>query len=91
MNTKHFLHTIIFSIFLSSLAFPCTNLLVTKGASKDGSAFLVYTNDGEWLYKLNNTPAKDHKPGDSLTFKSGRNGVEGKIHQVAHTNAVIGF
>ncbi len=65
--------------------YPCTNLLVTKGASKDGSAFLVYTNDGEWLYKPSVTPAEDHTPGDSLTI--GR----GKISQVAHTYAVIGF
>lgn len=71
--------------------FPCTNLIVTKGASSDGSSFLVYTNDGEWLYRLSNKPAQDHQPGDSLTFRSGRNNVEGKIHQVPHTYAVIGF
>ncbi len=69
----------------------CTNILVTPGASKDGSAFLVYTNDGEWLYQLTKTPAKDHKPGDSISFPGGKNGLPGKIHQVAHTYAVIGF
>jgi len=81
-----------FTIFLLSIAtFPCTNLIVTKGASTDGSAFLVYTNDGEWLYRLSNKPAADHLPGDSISYRSGRNQVEGKIHQVAHTYAVIGF
>ena len=88
------LKQISFTIFLSLLianVYPCTNLLVTKGASKDGSAFLVYTNDGEWLYRLSNKPAADHLPGDSISYRSGRNQVEGKIHQVAHTYAVIGF
>ena len=73
------------------LVFPCTNLLVTKGASADGSAFLVYTNDGEWLYQLTNKAAADHQPGDSLEFPAGKNGKPGKISQVPHTFAVIGF
>ena len=75
----------------ASQGFPCTNLLVTKGASADGSAFLVYTNDGEWLYQLTNKAAADHQPGDSLEFPGGKNGKPGKIHQVPHTFAVIGF
>jgi len=70
--------------------FSCTNFIVTPGASADGSAFLVYTNDGEWLYRLDQTPAKDHQPGDSLTFTS-RFGAKGQIHQIPHTYAVIGF
>lgn len=79
------------AMLLPAVLYPCTNLIVTKGASADGSAFLVYTNDGEWLYRLSNEPAADHAPGDSLTFRSGRNHVEGKIHQVPHTYAIVGF
>jgi len=79
------------AFFWPATLFPCTNLIVTPGASADGSAFLVYTNDGEWLYNLSNKPAADHPLGDSLIFHSGRNGVAGKIHQVPHTYAVIGF
>ncbi len=85
------IYSVLLALLIPSLLFPCTNLLVTKGASTDGSAYLVYTNDGEWLYRLTNTPAADHQPGDSLTFRSGRNNVEGKIHQVSHTYAVLGF
>ncbi|MCD4772983.1 MAG: C69 family dipeptidase [Bacteroidales bacterium] len=81
---------LILSFFLSSIVFPCTNFIVTKGASADGSTFLAYTNDGEWIYHLDKTPAKNHKFGDSLEF-SGRFGAKGKIHQVSHTYAVIGF
>jgi dipeptidase len=91
MSKRVTIFLFLFAILSPLLLFPCTNLIVTKGASTDGSAFLVYTNDGEWLYQLSNKPAEDHKPGDSISYRSGRNGVEGKIHQVAHTYAVIGF
>src|SRR5210317_1071994 len=89
MKKLLFLCLVLFSFF-SQHSFSCTNYLVTKGASKDGSTFLVYTNDGEWLYKPNITSAKDHKEGDSLSFTS-RFGVKGKIHQISHTHAVVGF
>ena len=91
MKIKILLLLTVFFSLISISVHSCTNLLVTKGASKDGSAFLVYTNDGEWLYRLSNTPAQDHDPLDSITFPGGRDGVEGKIHQVPHTYAVIGF
>jgi dipeptidase len=75
---------------LSFAGFSCTNILVTKGASTDSSTFLYYSNDGEWLYHLNTTPAADHLLGDSLFFTS-MSGKVAKIHQVAHTYAIIGF
>ena len=81
---------VLFTSFLINNGLACTNLIVTKGASKDGACYLVYTNDGEWLYKLNKTLAQDHKIGDSMTFTS-RYGVSGKIHQIPHTHAVLGF
>ncbi|MCD4680406.1 MAG: C69 family dipeptidase, partial [Bacteroidales bacterium] len=77
-------------LIVSENSFSCTNYIVTKGASKDGSTFLVYTNDGEWLYKPGITSAKDHNEGDSLSFGS-RSGVKGKIPQISHTYAVLGF
>ena len=81
----------LFSIlFITVLTFPCTNFIVTKGASADGSTFLFYTNDGEWIYHIDKTPSKDHPKGDSLEF-SGRFGAKGKILQVPHTYAVVGF
>ncbi len=70
--------------------FACTNIMVTKGASADGAVYLVYLNDGEWLYHLNTTPAADHLPGDSLEYSS-LSGKKFKIHQVPHTYAIVGF
>ncbi len=72
-------------------AFSCTNIIITSGASKDSSVYLVYTNDAEYLYHLRNQPAGDHEPGSTITFRSGRNGVRGDIPQVPHTYGLIGF
>ena len=80
---------ILFAIFHSGI-WACTNLIVTKGASADSATYLVYLNDGEWLYHLDRTPAKDHSVTDSLSYTS-ISGKESRIHQVAHTNAIIGF
>jgi len=63
----------------------CTNLLVTKGASTTGSSYILYTNDGEWLYHLHKYPAMDYKKGEFLKFGNGQ------IAQVEHTYARIGF
>lgn len=70
--------------------YSCTNLLVTKGASTDSATYLVYLNDGEWLYHLNQTDAKDHNTNDSLIYTS-MSGKKFMIHQIAHTYAIIGF
>ncbi len=63
----------------------CTNLIVTKGASADSSTMMVYTNDGEWLYHLDITPAQDHPEGSWVKYGND------SIRQVAHTYKVIGF
>ncbi len=85
-----FISLIISVLYLSSPIFPCTNFIVTKGASADGSTFLVYTNDGEWLFKPQVYPAMDHQPGDSAYFPT-RTGLETAVAQPAHTYAVLGF
>jgi dipeptidase len=77
-----------FLILLLSLTYStnaCTNLLVTKGASATGSSYILYTNDGEWLYHLHKYPAMDYKKGEFLKFGNG------KIDQIEHTYARIGF
>jgi dipeptidase len=80
-------------LLLTVIHYPgeaCTNLIVTRGASADSATYLVYTNDGEWLYQLDLTPAKNHDPNDSIDYTS-RYGITGKISQVPATFAVVGF
>ena len=79
------------SLFLlGSTTFACTNLMVTKGAAQDSSTYLVYLNDGEWLYHLDKTAAADHDISDSLVYKS-MSGKIFKVHQVEHTYGIVGF
>ena len=47
---------------ISSSLFPCTNILVTKGASVDGSLFLSHSDDGSLTdQRIIYVPAQDHK------------------------------
>jgi len=64
----------------------CTSLLVTAGASTDGSVMITYTCDGEFLSHLEYTPAADHEPGSFVEGMAG-----GQIRQVPHTYAVVGY
>ena len=46
------------------LAEACTNILVSKGASADGSTQIAYNADSGSLYgSLGHYPAQDHPPG----------------------------
>lgn len=67
----------------------CTNFIVTKGASKDGSVMITYTCDGEFHPHLRLTPAADHGPDDYFDIKDWSGNIAGRIKQVPHTNAVL--
>jgi dipeptidase len=72
--------------------FPCTNLLVTKGASTDGSVMITYTCDGEFHPHLEYTPAAEHKPDDSIEIINWRDDkLRGKVAEVPRTYAAIGL
>ena len=74
-------------MWASPAADACTNIIVTKGASKDGSVMVTYSADSHVLYgELYRTPAADHAPGTMLKifdWDSGR--YMGQIPQIAHT------
>ena len=44
----------------------CTSILVTKGASKDGSTMISYSCDGEFLPHLKMKEAADHESGETI-------------------------
>jgi dipeptidase len=69
----------------------CTSLLVTKGASTDGSVMITYTCDGEFHPHLEYSPAADYPPEDSLDITDWYGNVRGRIKQVPHTYAVVGM
>jgi dipeptidase len=78
-------------IALSGEVVACTNILVTKGASQDGSVIITYACDGEFHPHLRLYPAADHEPGEWLEVKDWSGNLRGKIKQVEHTYAVVGL
>ncbi|PLX03364.1 MAG: dipeptidase, partial [Marinilabiliales bacterium] len=75
-----------------NITFACTNFLVTKGASKDGSTMISYAADSHLLYgELYYRPAADYPDGamvDIYEWDTGK--YLGKIPQVKHTYSVVG-
>ena len=94
---KTTLKTITLSALLSLFLFnlnsqACTNFLVTKGASKDGSTLITYAADSHRLFfLLYYWPAADHPDGTMLDVYEWDTGKYlGQIPQVNHTYRVVG-
>ncbi|MDR0680320.1 MAG: C69 family dipeptidase [Dysgonamonadaceae bacterium] len=84
--------TFAFIFFVSANIFACTNLLVGKKASVDGSTMVTYSADSYALYgELYHYPAAKHAPGALLNVYEWDTGkFLGQIPQVAETYNVIG-
>lgn len=72
--------------------FACTNYIVTRGASADGSVMITYAADSHTLYgELYYRPAKNYPKGALLEVTEWDTGKPlGKIKQVPQTYAVVG-
>jgi dipeptidase len=72
--------------------FACTNYLVTKGASVNGSTMITYSADSHQLYgELYYWPARDYPQGSLLdVYEWDTRKYMGKIRQVGHTYSVVG-
>ena len=70
----------------------CTNVIITKGASTDGSCMVSYAADSHLLYgELYFHPAADWKPGSMLAITDWDSYKPlGSIAQVAHTYQTMG-
>ncbi len=79
-------------VTLNSTSNACTNYLVTKGASVDGSTFLTYAADSHVLFgELYFRPAKDYPAGALVKIKEWDTGkILGEMPQVSHTYSVVG-
>ena len=85
-------------LLLSPLAYnlspvqACTNFLVGKEASADGSTMISYAADSYGMYGfLHFAPAADYPEGAMRTVKDWDTGREqGQIPQIAHTYSVVG-
>lgn len=73
-------------------ALACTNLIVTRGASTDGSVMVSYAADSHQLYgALYHTPAGKHKAGAMMNvYEWDTSRYLGEIAQMAKTYSTIG-
>ena len=71
---------------------PCTNVIVSRGASKDGSVLVSYAADSHTLFgELYYKPARDWKAGSKLQiYDWDTNKPLGQIEQVSHTYQTVG-
>ena len=79
-------------VFTAKTTLACTNLLVTKGASTDGSTFITYNADSHVLYgELYYWQAGKHPKGSLLDIYEWDTGTFlGKIKQAPYTYKVVG-
>lgn len=79
-------------VFATSAVMACTNFLVTKGASTDGSTFISYAADSHTLYgELYYRKAATYPAGTMFTVYDWDSGKKlGEIPQVAKTYSVVG-
>jgi len=80
------------ALVLPIAAFACTNFLVGKAASADGSTMISYAADSYGMFGyLHFSPAADYEEGAMREVKDWDTGRPlGQIPQVAHTYSVVG-
>lgn len=90
MNRKILILSLILGMGASA-ARPCTNILVTAGASKDGSTMITYACDGRFHPHLRREEAADHEEGSVVRIMDWGGKLRGEIPQVPHTFGFVGL
>jgi dipeptidase len=80
------------NLFMIQTANACTNFIVTKGASANGSVMITYSADSHVLYgELYYWPARDYPAGSMVdVIEWDTQKFMGRIPQVLHTYSVVG-
>ncbi len=83
---------IVAALAMSAEGEACTNVIVTRGATRDGSVLVSYAADSHTLFgELYYKPAKDWKAGSMLpVYDWDTNRYLGEIEQVPHTYQTVG-
>lgn len=93
MSRLRFLLTTFLSVLLSFSALPCTNYLVSRGASVDGSTMITYAADSHIRYgELYFSAAREWPAGSMVTILDRSTARPlGQIPQVSYTYQTVGF
>jgi dipeptidase len=81
-----------FTLLAAAEGNTCTNVIISRGASMDGSVLVSYAADSHYLFgELYFHPAKDWKAGSVLkVYDWDTNRYLGEIEQVEHTYQTVG-
>ncbi|MBQ7662200.1 MAG: C69 family dipeptidase [Prevotella sp.] len=90
MNKRFFLSLVL--CLGTTVAFACTNLIVPKGASKDGSVFCTYSADDYGMFQgLTHYPRAKHAAGTMRKiYDWDTNVYHGEIEEAPETYNVVG-
>ena len=95
MRTNSILVTavvLIFALLTADAVNACTNILVSRGASRDGSVIITYSADGASIPRLILVPGARHKPGTLVNIWGWEDKIiHGQVKQVARTYSVVGL
>ena len=92
MTLRKIYAIVILAIISTIHSFACTNVIVTKGASADGSVMVTYAADSHQLYgAIDFRPAKNWKEGAIFKVYNWDSGeYMGEIPQIDHTYQMVG-
>ena len=70
----------------------CTSIVVSRGASSDGSVIVTYSADAPFMPRLLRVPGGSYPPGTMVEVRGWEDDeVRGKVRQVGHTYTVVGL
>lgn len=86
------LMTVLMVLLFHQSLYGCTNFLISKGASKDGSTMITYVCDSHEMYgELYYTPPGHHINGTKISIYEWDTGkLLGRIDQAEYTYSVVG-
>ncbi len=76
----------------SPVALACTSIVVSRGASRDGSVMVTYSADAPFMPRLLHVPGGKHQAGEPFQVRGWEDDrPTGPIRQVASTYSVVGL
>jgi dipeptidase len=80
------------SILAAGVARACTSIIVTRGASKDGSVMITYSADAPFMPRLLRVPGGEHPSGEMVDVRGWENDqIRGQVRQAERTYTVVGL
>ncbi len=75
-----------------SITVACTSIVVSRGASRDGSVMVTYSADAPFMPKLLYVPGGSHQAGELIQVKGWEDDrLCGPVRQAASTYSVVGL